>query len=141
MELLGRFELPTSSLPTDSQPSECLFPALLGSFCSGKSETLMLSAPLIPSASFAVWVRLWVKHSIRHMPHWIDPSEFHRTLWRRFGTVLVKGDGHASGTLQFFQFLWRESQLVYKFSCQVSCVCHSKHLFQNWWPTVQKSAG
>ena len=61
MELLGRFELPTSSLPTDFQPSERYFPALLRSVCSGKTKTLMLFAPLSPHTRFLLWVRLWVK--------------------------------------------------------------------------------
>ena len=36
-----------------------------GPFCSGKMMLSVLSAPLSPSASFAVWVRLWVKPGFR----------------------------------------------------------------------------
>ena len=61
VELLPRFELGTSSLPTDCQPSEYRFPVLWGPFCSGKSETAVLSAPLPPPARFLLWVKLWVR--------------------------------------------------------------------------------
>ena len=60
VELLSRFELETSSLPTDSKPSEHRFPALWGPFCSKKAETTVLSTPLLPPARFAVWVMVWV---------------------------------------------------------------------------------
>ncbi len=60
MELLGRFELPTSSLPTDWKPGNRWYSAVSGSFCSGKMMFSVLSAPLAPFVSFAVWVRLWV---------------------------------------------------------------------------------
>jgi len=61
VELLPRFELGTSSLPTDCPPSKRLHMALWGRFCSGKSEAMVLSAPLPPPARFLLWVRLWVK--------------------------------------------------------------------------------
>ena len=60
LELLGRFELPTSSLPTDCKPGNRWYPAVSGPFCSGKVLLSVLSAPLSPPDSFAVWVRLWV---------------------------------------------------------------------------------
>ena len=68
LELLSRFELETSSLPTDCQPSEYRFPVLWGPFCSGKSETMVLSAPLSPPARFLLWVNLWVKR--RALARW-----------------------------------------------------------------------
>jgi len=61
VELLPRFELGTSSLPTDSKPSERRFPALWGPFCSGRAWSLTLSRPLIPPARFPMWVTVWVK--------------------------------------------------------------------------------
>ena len=140
MELLPRFELGTSSLPTDCQPSEYRFPVLWGPFCSGKSEAMLLSAPLPPPARFLLWVNLWVKNSIRHMPHRVNSSEFHRPLRGSFRTVLVKSNGHGSGPLQFLQFFRRKGQLIYKLPCRINRACHNKHLFQSWWPTVQKSA-
>ena len=60
MELLTRFELVTSSLPTDWKPGNCWCSAVSGPFYSGKIRFSVLSAPLVPSAFFAVWVRLWV---------------------------------------------------------------------------------
>mgnify|MGYP006906618676 CR=1 FL=1 len=60
MELLPRFELGTSSLPSDSKPGNRWYPAVSGPFCSRKIMLFVLSTPLIPSASFAAWVRLWV---------------------------------------------------------------------------------
>ncbi len=51
----------------------------------------VLSTPLIPSASFAVWVRLWVKHSICRTPHQIDPPEFQYLFQGNFRAVLIKG--------------------------------------------------
>ena len=61
LELLSRFELETSSLPTDTPPSKRLHSALWGHFCSGKAEAIVLSAPLPPPARFLLWVRLWVR--------------------------------------------------------------------------------
>ena len=69
VELLSGFEPETSSLPTDWIPENSWYSAVSEPFCSGKMRFSVLSTPLIPSAPFAVWVRLWVKPSIRHMPH------------------------------------------------------------------------
>ena len=63
VELLTRFELVTSSLPSDRKPESCWCSAVSGPFCPGKMILSILSAPLPPSASFPVWVRLWVKLS------------------------------------------------------------------------------
>ena len=60
MELLSGFEPETSSLPTDWKPGNCWCSAVSGPFCFGKMMFSVLSAPLVPSAFFAVWVRLWV---------------------------------------------------------------------------------
>ena len=60
LELLTRFELVTSSLPTDWKPRNRWRSAVSGPFCSGKVMLSVLSAPLSPPASFVVWVRLWV---------------------------------------------------------------------------------
>ena len=60
VELLTRFELVTSSLPTDWKPRNRWRSAVSGPFCSGKVMLSVLSAPLSPPASFVVWVRLWV---------------------------------------------------------------------------------
>ncbi len=61
LELLSRFELETSSLPTDTPPSKRLHMALGGHFCSRNAEAIVLSAPLPPPARFLLWVRLWVR--------------------------------------------------------------------------------
>ena len=61
LELLPRFELGTSSLPTDCQPREYRFPVLLGHFCYGEAWSITLFRPLSPSAFFRVWVTVWVK--------------------------------------------------------------------------------
>ena len=140
MWLLSGYEPPSPSLPTDCQPSERRFPVLWGPFCSGKSEAIILSVPLSPPARFLLWVKLWVKHSMRHTPYRVDSSEFHRPLRGGFRAVFVKGDGHGSGPLQLLQFFRRKSQLVYELSCRINCACHNKHLFQNWWPAVRKLA-
>ena len=65
VELLTRFELVTSSLPTDCKLGNRWYPAVSGPFCSGKMMLSVLSTPLILSASFPVWVRLWVKPGFR----------------------------------------------------------------------------
>jgi len=65
MELLPRFELGTSSLPTDWKPRECRCSALSGHFCCGGTWSLALSCPLPPPAFFRVWVTVWVKPKSR----------------------------------------------------------------------------
>ena len=72
LELLGRFELPTSSLPTDCQPRECYCSALSGHFCCRGSWSLTLSCPLTPPAFFRVWVTVWVNTA------WSSPSGISR---------------------------------------------------------------
>ena len=61
LELLGGFEPPTSSLPSDWKPRECRCSALSGPFCFGDTWSLALSRPLTPSGFFRVWVTVWVK--------------------------------------------------------------------------------
>ena len=61
VRLLFRHEPHRSSLPSDWKPQERLRLALSGPFCSRKMMVSVLSAPLSPSATFPVWVRLWVR--------------------------------------------------------------------------------
>ena len=61
MELLPRFELGTSSLPTDWEGEVSSFPDLLYPFWSGVSSFPALLRPLLPSARFPVWVAVWVR--------------------------------------------------------------------------------
>ena len=61
-----------SSLPIDCKPGSCWHSAVSGPFCSGKISFFVLSAPLLPFTSFAVWVRLWVTA--------VNPSCFHTGL-------------------------------------------------------------
>ena len=75
LELLSRFELETSSLPTDCQPSEYRFPALWRPFCSGKSETLVLSALLSPTTRFLLWVNLWVRRYCTDFLNWTESNK------------------------------------------------------------------
>lgn len=56
----GFLELLTSSLPTAWKTRNRWYSAVSGPFCSRKMMLSVLSAPLSPSASFPVWVRLWV---------------------------------------------------------------------------------
>lgn len=62
LELLPRFELGTSSLPTDWEPSSPWFSTLSSPFCSKRMRSAALFALLFPSARFPVWVSVWVKH-------------------------------------------------------------------------------
>ena len=61
VELLPRFELGTSSLPTDWEGEVSSFPDLLYPFWSGVSSFPALLRPLLPSARFPVWVAVWVR--------------------------------------------------------------------------------
>ena len=61
VELLPRFELGTSSLPTDWEDEVFYFPGLLCPFWSGVSSFPALLRPLLPSARFPVWVAVWVR--------------------------------------------------------------------------------
>lgn len=62
LELLGGFEPPTSSLPTDWEPSSRCVPTLSGYFCSKRMRSPVLLCPLLPPARFPVWVSMWVRH-------------------------------------------------------------------------------
>ncbi len=78
LELLPRFELGTSSLPTPwSGPMRCV-PTLSGRFCYKRMRSPALSVPYAPSAPFPVWVTVWVRRLSRqnkgvlvpfHLPH------------------------------------------------------------------------
>ena len=61
VELLPRFELGTSSLPTDWEDRVCCFQTLLHPLRSGVPSFPELLCPLSPSARFPVWVSVWVK--------------------------------------------------------------------------------
>ena len=61
MELLPRFELGASSLPTDWEDRVCCFQTLLHPLHSGVPSFPELLCPLSPSARFPVWVTVWVK--------------------------------------------------------------------------------
>ena len=67
VELLGRFELPTSSLPTDWEPFMGCFLALSGPVCSPGPWWAAPLSPLVPSVPFPVWVKVWV----RSIKEWI----------------------------------------------------------------------
>ena len=60
LELLPRFELGTSSLPTDWEGEVCCFPGLLCPLLSGAPCSPALFRPLVPLVRFAVWVTVWV---------------------------------------------------------------------------------
>ena len=61
LELLGGFEPPISSLPTDWEDRVCCFQTLLHPLRSGGPSFPELLCPLSPSARFPVWVSVWVK--------------------------------------------------------------------------------
>lgn len=61
LELIARFELATSSLPTDWEDRVCCFQTLLHPLRSGVPSFPDLLCPLSPSARFPVWVSVWVK--------------------------------------------------------------------------------
>ena len=63
VELLGGFEPPTSSLPTDWEDEVFCFPALLCPFQSGVPSFPALLCPLSPLLRFPVWVTVWVSSS------------------------------------------------------------------------------
>ena len=69
LELLGGFEPPTSSLPTNWEPSSLLFSTLSGHFCSKKMRSVVRFGPLFPSVRFSVWVSVWVKREFANV-HW-----------------------------------------------------------------------
>ena len=60
VELLPRFELGTSSLPTDWEGEVSYSPSLLGSFQSAVTSFPTLLCPLVPLSHFPVWVVVWV---------------------------------------------------------------------------------
>ena len=61
VELLPRFELGTSSLPTDWEDEVFCFPVLLCPFQSGVPSFPALLCPLSPLLRFPVWVTVWVR--------------------------------------------------------------------------------
>ena len=61
LELLPRFELGTSSLPTDWEDEVFCFPGLLCPFQSGVPSFPALLCPLSPLLRFPVWVTVWVR--------------------------------------------------------------------------------
>ena len=60
LELLPRFELGTSSLPTDWENEISCVRTLLCPFPSGDPCSPALLYPLFPPARFPVWVSVWV---------------------------------------------------------------------------------
>ena len=60
LELLGGFEPPTSSLPTDWEGGVCCFRALLCPLRFRVPSFPALLCPLFPPAHFPVWVTVWV---------------------------------------------------------------------------------
>ena len=60
VELLPRFELGTSSLPTDWENEISCVRTLLCPFPSGDPCSPSLLSPLFPPARFPVWVSVWV---------------------------------------------------------------------------------
>ena len=72
LELLGRFELQTSSLPNSSDCDFGRFPNLLRPFLSAGPCSPALLFPPLPSAHFPVWVTVWVK---KLPPEYDAPTE------------------------------------------------------------------
>ena len=99
LELLPRFELGTSSLPTDCLLSMYRFPVLWGPFCSGKPETIVLSAPLSPPRFFLLWVNLWVRR-------------YAFVYWRKNSLSAIRSTKSYFGTLYWF-FLYYPDSLGY----------------------------
>ena len=64
LELLPRFELGTSSLPTDWAGEVCCFPGLLCPLLSGSPCSPALFRPLVPLSHFPVWVTVWVRAEV-----------------------------------------------------------------------------
>ena len=61
LELLGRFELPTSSLPTTVEPSSPCCIRLCGVFFCPKRMRSQPVCSIVSVRSFPVWVTVWVK--------------------------------------------------------------------------------
>ena len=61
LELLGRFELPTSSLPTACRVKNTPFYVIFNTFTSKTICSLTLIDPPRPCADFARWVGAWVR--------------------------------------------------------------------------------
>ena len=61
MELLARFELATSSLPTALEYKNRCIPAFSSCFLQGKVPVLIFFAPRPSTQIFASWVKLWVR--------------------------------------------------------------------------------
>ena len=84
LELLGGFEPPTSSLPTDWEGEVCCFPGLLCPLLSGTSCSPALLRPLVPSARFPVWVTVWVRDDT-HPRSAVSPTG---KAWRLFADLI-----------------------------------------------------
>ena len=67
MELLPRFELGTSSLPTALEDEILWFCAVSGAFCSVKVRIFILLIPSVPPQFFRWWVCVWVRGSVRRV--------------------------------------------------------------------------
>ena len=65
VELLPRFELGTSSLPTDWEGEISCFRDILCPFPFGGPYSPALLYPLFPPARFPVWVSVWVRRTPR----------------------------------------------------------------------------
>ena len=80
LELLPRFELGTSSLPTALEDEILWFCAVSGAFCSVKVRIFILFIPSVPPQFFRWWVCVWVRGSVRRFTDWVDPFKFQRSL-------------------------------------------------------------
>ena len=61
LELLARFELATSYLPTALEYKNRCIPGLLSGFLQEKVRVLRFPAPLPSTQIYAPWVKLWVR--------------------------------------------------------------------------------
>ena len=61
LELLARFELATSSLPTALEYKERYVPAFSRCFLQGKVPVLIFFATLLSIPIYTSWVKLWVR--------------------------------------------------------------------------------
>ena len=84
LELLPRFELGTSSLPTDWEDGVSCSPSLLDSFRSGVTSFPTLLRPLVPLIHFPVWVVVWVRDNT-HPRSAVSPTG---KAWRLFADLI-----------------------------------------------------